>query len=443
MAVSVQQLLDDLTARTGAGSPTGTVEDVTGALAHLGRALTGLTDDGLSPAASARQRTATELAGACVSAGRLWPRTGGPLTDLAGAAADLVGRDRAGMGRAHRWAVTVEVAEAADRCARSGRRQLPSAAAPELITVRRLAAAVERDAQADPPTAAGYAVLDRLVPLPGPPPGGTAVTALDAAAALVAALDRARRADDLTVRDFRAAVAAAELTSRSAALTAGRAGEDAGPLVLTALAWQLAGRASTVFHDGRRADPADRRGVVRCAQALVRLLRDQVDGYADTAGRGDHHELADGAAAVGYAVGQLPVLADRLVAAVDRWSHSGRLYANARDLPPMEDMPGDRVTAVIAGRPVQASGADLDRLRLVVGRAAELSTGLTNAFTVAVPLAASLPRRSAGRSAREAQFYGSFERLLDRAQLAASPAAITFKRKAPRGGARRGPQPDV
>lgn len=31
----------------------------------------------------------------------------------------------------------------------------------------------------------------------------------------------------------------------------------------------------------------------------------------------------------------MPVLADRLTTAIDRWSRTGRLSANARDLPPM------------------------------------------------------------------------------------------------------------
>ncbi len=373
MATSVQQLLDDLTAQIRAPVATATIEDVTGALAHLGRALTGLAEDGLSPSASPRQRTATELAQACATAGRLWPRTGGPLTDLAGAAADLVGRDRAVMGRAHRWAVTVELAEVADHCAGGGRRLLPSAAAPELDFVHQSAADVERDAQADPPTADAYAVLDRLVPLSIPPPGGTQVTPLDAAAALVAALERAQRADDLTLRDFRAVIAAAEVTSRYAAAAAGMVGEDAGPMVVAGLAWGLVGRASMAFHDGRQGQAGDRQGVVAWSQTLVGALRDQVDAHADTVGPRDGRASAD--AAVRQVAGHLPVLADQLAAVVDRWSRTGQLYANARDLPPMEDMPADRVRAVIAGRHVEAQGADLDRLRLTVGRAADLTTG--------------------------------------------------------------------
>jgi hypothetical protein len=372
VATSLQQLLNDLTAQTGAPAPTATIEDVTGALAHLGRALTGLTADGLTPTASPRQRIVSELAEACTIAGRLWPRTGGPLTDLAGAAADLIGRDRTLMGRAHRWAVTVELAAVADHCARLGRRLLPSAAAPELAFVRQSAADLERDAQADPPTGAGYAVLDRLIPLPIPPPGQAPVTALDAAAGLVAGLDRAQRAGDLTLRDFRAAVAAAEITSRCAAATAGLTGSDAGPRVLAGLAWGLVGRASMVFHDGGPGHTGDGRGVAAWSQALVGALRDLVDTRADTAGLHDGRAAADVAAEVQQVAGHLPVLADRLVAAVDRWSRTGRLVANARDLPPMEDMPADRVRAVITGRPVQVHGADLDHLRATVRRAADL-----------------------------------------------------------------------
>ncbi|WNV75273.1 hypothetical protein [Geodermatophilus sp. DSM 44513] len=165
MATTVQQLLDALAERTHAPRASTSIEDVTGALAHLGRALTGLTHDGLTPGSSLRQATAAELAAACTTAGGLWPATGGPLTDFAGAAADLIGRDRAIMGRSHRWAVTVELAAQAEDCARLGHRLLPRAAVAELSTIRRLATAVERDAQTHPPTAAGAVVLERLGPV--------------------------------------------------------------------------------------------------------------------------------------------------------------------------------------------------------------------------------------------------------------------------------------
>ena len=413
MATTLRQLLDGLTDRARAGPGAATIEDVTGALAHLGRALSGLADDGLTPGDSPRQRAATALAAACSIAGRLWPHHGGPLTDLAGAAADLAGRDRSIIGRSHRWALAVEVAATADTCARLGRRLLPRTAAPELAAVRALAATLEQDAQTDPPTAAGSALLDRLVPLAATPRGPSQVSALDAAAALAAALEHAQRTDDLTLRDFRAAVAAAEITCRSAATVhAAVTGEDAGPLLVTGLAWHQAGRASTVFDDGRRAGPVDPRGVVAWARSTAGALHGNIDRLAALHDDRDLRRMDDAAQQL---AGQLPTLGDRLLAAVDRWSRTGRLYASARDLPPMENMPEDRIQAVIAGRHVRATGADLDRLRQVVGRAADLSTGLADALrrTGTGPLE---QRHPADRPDREAPVRGAAGRLLGHGQ---------------------------
>lgn len=414
MVTTLRQLLDDLTDQAGARPAVVTIEDVSGALAHLGRALSGLAEDGLTPGDSHRQRNASALADASRTAGRLWPHSGGPLTDLAGAAADLIGRDRSVMGRSHRWAVTVDVAEVADHCARLGRRLLPEAAAPELDVVRQWAATIERDGQADPPTAAASVVLDRLVALPGPPSGE--VTVLGAAAGLLAALDHAQRADDLTLRDFRAAVASAELTSRYAAVAAGMTGRDAGPLLVAGLAWQLAGRASTVFHDGRRGSPGDRGGVVASSKALVGALRHEVGKSADIGQQHGQKTPADVAATVQQIASYMPVLADRLTIAVERWARAGQLFANARDLPPMEAMPEDRIDAVIAGRHVRAAGADLDGLRQVVGRAADLSSGLADALHRASGTEPVAQRPWTDRRDRIAQMSGvTPERLLRRA----------------------------
>jgi len=408
-------MLDDLADRASSRPVAATIEDVSGALAHLGRAPSGLAEDGLTPGDSHRQRSVTGLAAACTTAGRLWPHSGGPLTDLAGASADLIGRDRSVMGRSHRWAATVEVAEVADHCARLGRWLLPETAAPELDVVRQWAATIERDAQTDPPTAAAFVALDRLVPSPSPPSGEAEATVLDAAAGLLAALDRAQRADDLTLRDFRAAVAAAELTSRYAAVGAGQTGRDAGPLLVAGLAWQLAGRASMVFHDGRRGAPGDGGGVVASSQALVRALRNEVDAPADMAARQDQKAPTDVAAAVQQVASHMPVLADLLTMAVERWSRIGQLFANARDLPPMEAMPEDRIQAVIAGIHVRASGADLNGLRQVVGRAADLSTELSVALLRAADAEPPAHRPRTGRRDRGAGVPGDADRLLSRA----------------------------
>ena len=232
----------------------------------------------------------------------------------------------------------------------------------------------------------------------------------------MAALDRAQRADDLTLRDFRAAVAAAELSIRCTAVAAGMTGRDAGPVLVAGLAWQLAGRASMVFHDGRRGAPGDGEGVVSSAQALVRALGNEVGAPADVGEQHDGRTAADAAvAALQQVASHMPVLADRLTMAVERWSRTGQLFANARDLPPMEAMPEDRIQAVIAGRHVRATGADLDQLRKVVGRATDLSTRLVDALYRSAGTAGVAQRPRVDRRDRGAKVPGDAERLVSRA----------------------------
>ena len=89
-------------------------------------------------------------------------------------------------------------------------------------------------------------------------------------------------------------------------------------MLLAGLAWQLAGRASTGFHDGRRGAPGDRGGVVASAQVLVGALRNEVGAPADTGIRRDERTPADVAAAVQQVASQMPGLADRLTMAIDR-----------------------------------------------------------------------------------------------------------------------------
>lgn len=439
MATTVQQLLDALAEQTSTPAPSASIEDVTGALAHLGRALTGLTEDGLTPGSSLRQDTSAELGAACIRAGALWPRTGGRLTDLTGATADAIGRDRAIMGRSHRWAATVELAARADHLAQLGHRLLPHAAVAEMAAIRRLAGAVEREAQADPPTPAGAVVLDRLVPLPAVPGSASNVTAADACGELAAALGRARRTDELTVREFRAAVAAVEISSRcAAALTAATSGRQPGPLLVTAHAWQLTGRISMAFDDGRRTPPPDPRGVVPPARALADALRADVGVHADIAAIRERSDLPALAGRVQQVANQLPVLADQLAAAVDRWSATGQLLARARDLPPMPDMPEDRIRAVIADRHVQALGPDLDRLRQALARASALSTALADALNRAAPPEPPAPRHLAGSYAVQVRAPGSAERLLGHAQAVTDALAAT---KTPLAGPRPGHGP--
>jgi len=120
---------------------------------------------------------------------------------------------------------------------------------------------------------------------------------------------------------------------------------------------------------------------------------------------------------------------------VEQWSRTGRLVVSARDLPPAEDMPADRIDAVIAGRHVVARGADLDQLRRVVDRAADLSTGLAGALHRALTDPKE-QRHQVDRRARGVQTPDMAERLLDRSQV--TEHAVTAIRS-PRHVAREAP----
>ena len=160
------------------------------------------------------------------------------------------------------------------------------------------------------------------------------------------------------------------------------------------------------FDDGHRARPTDPHGVVPWARTLADTLRNDLGSNADLSALRDRDDLPRLTRTVQQVTNQLPVLADRLAAAVDRWSRTGRLYAAARDLPRMDNMPEDRVRDVIAGRRVQARGADLDRLGRALTSASALSSSLADAVNRAAPAGSSEPappRRSlrpAGSSAR-------------------------------------------
>lgn len=425
MPASLQQLLDGLTVQA-ATRPFTTIEDVTGALGHLGRALTGLAQDGLTAAGSVRQQTVARLSDACSTVGGLWPHTGGPLSDLAGAAADLIGRERISMGRAQRWAVTVEVAAAANQGAGLAQQLLPNAAVREFAAVRTLAGAVERDAQCDPPAVAAAAILDRLVPPPGPPHQRPGLAPAEASAGLVAALARARRDDQLSLRELRVVVAVAVVASRDTALVAAALTEETErPWEATAAAWRATGQATMAFEDGRRGAPADPRTVSAWAKALVDAVRRDLGPSTEASILRQRADLARMAAGTGELANQLPVLAGELSAAVDRWARTGQLYAYARDLPPMENMPEDRVREVIAGRRVQARGPDLDHLRHAIGRAATLSTSLADAVNRATAVGLRAPGHPAGTHTQHVAAPGSPDRLLDQAQTVAQALAAT------------------
>src|SRR5438067_2072001 len=89
--------------RTAAALP-----DLTRAIGHLGRAFRWLMEDGVTATDSDQQRAAVAASRSCLAVGRLWQEGGGPLSDVAGVAADLIGRASRECGRAERWAIAVE-----------------------------------------------------------------------------------------------------------------------------------------------------------------------------------------------------------------------------------------------------------------------------------------------------------------------------------------------
>ncbi|WNV75272.1 hypothetical protein [Geodermatophilus sp. DSM 44513] len=256
--------------------------------------------------------------------------------------------------------------------------------------------------------------------MPAVPGTSRDLTAADAAGALTAALDRAARTDELTLREFRAAVAAVEIGSRcAAAVSAATTGREPGPLLVTAAAWQLAGRISMTFDDGQPTRHTDPRGVIRSAQTFADSLRADIGSPADLAALLDRDDVPSLAGRVQQIATQLPVLADQLTAAVRHWARTGQLHANARHLPPMDEMPEQRIGDVIAGRRVQARGRDLDDLGDAVRRAGSLSVALVDALhcTDRPARPSSTPHTSGHASPARPQ--GEPERLLGRAQRVA------------------------
>ena len=386
MATTAQQLLDDVTAYAAhsTAGPTPTIEDAVGALAHAGRGLHRLAIDGLDThVSSPRERMLDQLAAACDVTAGLWPPTGGPLTDLMGAAADIAGRARPLMGRAERWGVAVEFAATADHCAQLARRLVPRAAVAELGQVHQLAAAVERTAQANPPQPAG-ATLDRLVPVSHLPPGLTgSQVAAEASAALVTAIARADDRGGLTLREFRAVLATAEIGSRyvaavAAALPGG--GDGPQPGRNTAVAWQVAGHSAAVFEDGAWTRRTERTDVVAWAGRLPDALSHDLGPASgvDAATLSGRPDLPQILVDLQQIANQTPLIADQLTSTARRWAAEGTLRGYAADLPRMENFPEQLIGQVLAGQRIMAAGAHLDPMITAISRAGSLSTALAD-----------------------------------------------------------------
>ncbi len=390
MATSVHQLLEKISARTVENStrPNPTMNDAAGALGHAGRALRQMTVFGLNARLyRPRDRLVHQLSQACQTAERrLWPAPDGELTDLMGAAADIAGRTAPELGRSGRWAITVEFAAAADRCAAMVQRLIPTAEIVELRMIHEHAAAIERDAWANPPTQAATAAMDRLLPVSQLQPGMTgAQAAAEAAVALVSAIQRADQRGGLTLREVRAVTAGAELSTRYIAAVAAALPEadPAGPWRNAGGAWELIGRASQTFDDLHWNPRAAASDVVTWAVRIPYALEHSLGPLPglDVESLERHRDLPQVLTNVQQVANQTPIIATELASTVRGWARNEILYADARHLAQMEKMPLDRIDDVIAGRRVRALPTDLDIITSSIDRAGSLSTSLAAELT--------------------------------------------------------------
>lgn len=434
MATSLHQLFEEMAARTAEESimPSPTMNGAAGALGHAGRALRHMTDFGLNARLDRPQEwRVTQLSRACQAAERrLWPAPGGELTDLMGAAADVAGRTAATLGRAERWAMTVEFAAGAHRCAALVQRLVPAAQIPELQLIRDHAAAVERQSWANPPTRTAAAALDRLMPISQLQPGMTGTqAAAEAAVALVAAIRRADQRGGLTLREVRAVTAGTELSTRYIAGVAAALPEadPAGPWKAAGGAWELVGRASSTFDDLHRSPPAARSDVIMWAARIPHALERSLGPLPglDAESLDTRRDLPQVLSHVQQVANQPPIIATELASTVRRWARNEILYSQPRHVAQMEEMPLDRVAEVIAGRWVRAFPTDLDIIMSSMDRAGSLSTMLAAEFTRTHEVGAPTQPHLAGLYASRVAHPIAGEQLLRAAQLTEMALAAT------------------
>lgn len=386
MATSLQQLLDEITWRTGEPRwPALSIAD--NGLAHAGRALNRLAEYGLDSEGlgGPRESLVSGLGASCdAAAAALAQRSEGLLTNLMGAAADIAGRAAPRTGRAERWALSVEFAAAADGCAQLAQRLPGGDKTGQLDLVRRQAATIERAALANPPTQLARANLDRLVPvseLPAATVGSTA--AAEAAAALVAAIYRADERGGITLRELRTVTAAAQISSEYivAVATALPGGDQAQPWHSAGTAWHVARDATADFDDCRWTGPTEQSEVIAAALLVQSGLAHDL-GPVTTPGTADLNErrnLPHFLSDLQTVANQNPVLASQLRAVARTWEQTGAL-STAVNLVHLENMPNEWARAHLAGRSVRTRHANLDIITAALDRAAPLSTALAADF---------------------------------------------------------------
>ncbi|HEY3717780.1 MAG TPA: hypothetical protein VGL39_24915 [Jatrophihabitantaceae bacterium] len=412
MTTTLGELLDTLTdaahdaTRSATDAPVRA--DAGCALGHLGRALTQLHRDGVSPLhRGQREQRVTALAAACTELAARAPATEARLTRLAASAADTLAVLHEHTTLAERWASAVAVADtvtALSAVLTQGTGAVP--AADWLSDVQRQAVLVQLSAATQPPTRTAATILDRPVAATLTSRHSDADLVRTATAVLVAATSKPSQRRSLA--EVLAYTLAAE-TLASAAEALRHAGTEATPAQATAAdGWRAVRAALRPFNDGSRhrhdvAPPA-----VDAARRLQAALRH--------AGSRPSTWSTPLRVAVAAASQHLPTLATQLHRTACSWADTGALFAYARDLPFRPQRVAEHLAGYRPGGLIRADTADLRPALNALGHVHLLSVALASAAVETSPHPGrAFPRRT----------WAANRALVDRPESAAALAAAT------------------
>lgn len=386
MVTSLGQLLDSVTDEAQAAPRTAaTRADAATAIGQLGRALTRLRHDGVSPAiGDHRERQIASLAMACTELGSRAPATESTLSILAAAAADTLAVLHDHMTVGARWAAATAVAETVTPLVYVIGGDLPAGPAAQwLHQVERQSVLVQQTAALQPPSRAGSAILDR-------PLAGHAPTSADPASVVpfaVAAMLRATgRVDEVpSVAEVLAFTLAAETLSGAVQRLDTSATTSEGG---AASGWRAVRQSLRPYDDGtRRPQPHAPPGV----DAALRLHR-ALDTPGSRAAQPDEPLRGVVVAAAQH----LPTLASQLLyRTVRHWADDGALLAYARDVPPREERVAAYLRGYQTGGLVRVNAVDLEPVAGALHNARLLSLDIaTRVAAQREGLDADFPRRS-------------------------------------------------
>jgi hypothetical protein len=371
VTTTVRELLASVTHTIEQAAPNPMLPvEAAAAVGHCGRALRDLAFEGVDAFGTRRMHdSVVALAGSCDRMAATWSSSTGRAELLAGAVADAITQFSGQLSPSSRWALAVELASVAHRCARHARSFPPAAQAPQLAEVHAAAAGVVQVATIYPPTPRGRVALDRPVPSVRPSPELTGIAAAARAApALAAALHAEVARGVLSMSELLACARAAAIAARSTAtFAAAIAGPEQTfrPWAAAPKAWDAVCGSCAPFDDGTKLRPPTRSEVLAWAAHIETSLYN--------ASRGTPRELAADATALRAIGNQLPDLAEDLDRAVRRWSAGNQVLAPQHRLARYED---EKLDAAQGDAVVFARGSDFDDVTAALWDAQRLSINL-------------------------------------------------------------------